>query len=57
MKYTIGEICEKLDTLNSWIVKLDDNYSGLTLNYDECKAIAQLLSEYSESIITKKVDI
>lgn len=54
MKITVGELCEKLDILNSIENKLRD---GTTLNDVELEEIADMLSEYADLLLGIKVDI
>ena len=54
MKITIGELCEKLDILNSLENKLRD---GTTLKDVELEEIADMLSEYADLLLGIKVDI
>lgn len=53
-KYTIGEICEKLDYLGKY-----ENYlrEGRSLTEDDYLEIAELLSEYGDILLGIKVDI
>lgn len=54
MKITVGELCEKLDILNSLENKLRD---GTTLKDVELEEIADMLSEYADLLLGIKVDI
>ena len=54
MKMTVGELCEKLDILNSLENKLRD---GATLKDFELEEIADMLSEYADLLLGIKVDI
>ena len=54
MKITVGELCEKLDILNSLENKLRD---GTTLKDSELEEIADMLSEYADLLLGTKVDI
>ena len=54
MKITVGELCDKLDILNSLEDKLRD---GTTLQDFELEKIADMLSEYADLLLGIKVDI
>ena len=54
MKITIGELCEKLDILNSLENKLTD---GTTLEDFEFEEIADMLSEYADLLLGIEIDI
>ena len=54
MKITIGELCEKLDILNSLENKLRD---GTTLKDVELEEIADMLSEYADLLLGIEIDI
>lgn len=58
MKYTIGEICEKLDTLNYLDKKVNDALvdSGKLDQYD-FELLRDMINEYHKSILQTKVDI
>lgn len=54
MKITVGELCEKLDILNS----LENKLRGAkTLENFELEEIADMLSEYADLLLGIKVDI
>ena len=54
MKITVGELCEKLDILNSLENKLRD---GATLKDVEFEEIADILSEYADLLLGIEIDI
>ena len=54
MKITVGDLCDKLDILNSLENKLRD---GTALNDFELEEIADVLSEYADLLLGINVDI
>ena len=54
MKITIGELCEKLDILNSLENKLRDTTTLKDFDFEE---IADMLSEYADLLLGIEIDI
>lgn len=57
MKYTIGEICETLDTLREFENMFRDRNEAVRVSTTDCETLAALLYDYQKLILGIKVDI